>query len=1014
MALAKRFEQEWRQPSAAFRSAPFWSWNARLDPDRLGRAIESMGKAGFGGFFMHSRYGLKTPYLGPEWFTCVTACVEKARALKMKAYLYDEDRWPSGAAGGAVTRPHPQFRMRALQARDPSDAAPEGAEPVARFAVRLRDGRLAAHRPLAEGQAAAEGEVVRLFEVVPYRPGGWQNDGTYLDTMNPKAVAEFLRITHQAYAARYRKDFGKTVPAIFTDEPNYGHNWVAPKGAKVPWTGPLLKEFKRRRGYDLAPHLPALAYRPAGEEFSPLRADYFRTITELFVEAFSRQIGRWCGRHRLASTGHMLMEETLWSQIAAVGDCMPHYEHMQWPGIDILCDQADELSTAKQCSSVADQLGKRRVLSELYGCTGWDWPLEGHKFVGDWHLATGVNLRCPHLTHYSLEGGAKRDYPASLFDHSPWWKHFRGVEDYFARLTVMLTQGRPVRDVLVLHPVESAWGVFDPLDRNAPALKELQDGLRHIVYALSGQHYDWDFGDESLLARHARVRGAALAVGRMAYRAVVVPPAITLRSSTVRLLKAFAARGGKVLFAGRQPDRMNNKPSAKTAALVKASHTSDAAGGFIPAMEAMLARRVSITEGGREADFIWAMLRRAPGMQTLFLQSHDRKRAHHVRVSVEGRGPVARWDAATGARCRLKAETAQGRAAVELDLPPTGSALLVLGPAARAAAPAPREPRIVATRSVVGPFAIERTEPNTMPLDYAAWRIADGPWSEPVPVLKADELIRRHWGLAKRSNGAHQPWYLYATGVVDLKPRGRAALRFTFHVSDLPRQIALAVERPQDFRITLNGRPAAEPSGWWVDEDIRTVDLAPLVQEGENELLLEFDFRPDMELEDLHLVGEFGVRRRIERPAGPGGWTLAEPPAQVGLGSWVGQGLDFYGGSVVYRFEAEKPRAGRRLRIALPGVRCTAAALRVGGRLFFLPWAPFAADVTDAMAPGMNAIEVEVIGGRKNILGPLHTPWGRWTGPSQFDPDDKDWRFEYYLNDHGLMEPVILETLARR
>ena len=71
----------WADPPAEYRSAPFWSWNSRLDPDRLCRAIESMHAAGMGGFFMHSRYGLKTPYLSDEWFECVSACVEKARVV---------------------------------------------------------------------------------------------------------------------------------------------------------------------------------------------------------------------------------------------------------------------------------------------------------------------------------------------------------------------------------------------------------------------------------------------------------------------------------------------------------------------------------------------------------------------------------------------------------------------------------------------------------------------------------------------------------------------------------------------------------------------------------------------------------------------------------------------------------------------------------------------------------------------------------------------------------------------
>ena len=78
-----------------------------------------------------------------------------------------------------------------------------------------------------------------------------------------------------------------------------------------------------------------------------------------------------------------------------------------------------------------------------------------------------MNFRCPHLTHYSLAGGAKRDYPASIFEHSPWWPYYGEVEDYFGRLSLMLTQGKPVRDVLVIHPVESAWGVYGRRQRRA-------------------------------------------------------------------------------------------------------------------------------------------------------------------------------------------------------------------------------------------------------------------------------------------------------------------------------------------------------------------------------------------------------------------------------------------------------------------------------------------------------------------------------------------------------------------
>ena len=101
-------------PSAAYRGKPFWSWNGKLDKDELIRQVHVLKKMGFGGFFMHSRTGLVTEYLGRDWFDLISACADEAEKLGMEAWLYDEDRWPSGSAGGIVTR-DPRYRMRYLR-----------------------------------------------------------------------------------------------------------------------------------------------------------------------------------------------------------------------------------------------------------------------------------------------------------------------------------------------------------------------------------------------------------------------------------------------------------------------------------------------------------------------------------------------------------------------------------------------------------------------------------------------------------------------------------------------------------------------------------------------------------------------------------------------------------------------------------------------------------------------------------------------------------------------------------
>jgi len=1013
--------REWQNPSSKYRSAPFWSWNSKLDPQRLVDEITEMHRSGMGGFFMHSRYGLKTPYLGQEWFECVHACVQKARQLGMKAYLYDEDRWPSGSAGGGVTRTNPGFGITSVMMA-PAGKTSEAAGRIATFAVELDEsGRLRSCRR-CDGEQTAGGMVFE-FSVVPGKPSGYYNDGQYLDTMNPQAVAEFIRITHHAYAERFGCDFGDLIPAVFTDEPYYGpHDAKKPPEAfSIPWTAGLPGVFKQRRGYDICDHLPVLFFTPAGEGFSKVRYDFFRTATEMFTEGFSLQVGQWCSRHNIALTGHLLAEESLQSQVSYIGAAMPHYEHMQWPGIDILCDKEPEILTAKQATSAADQLGKERVLSELYGCTGWDWPLEGHKFVGDWQLALGVNFRCTHLTHYSLAGGAKRDYPASIYAHSPWWSRYRCVEDYFSRLCFLLTRGKAVRDVLVLHPIESVWGLFGPVADwpNRPWL-QMDESLKVLLRTLLGEHYDWDVADESLLVRYGKVSaGGNMQVGKMRYKMVIVPPSVTMRETTLKLLKRFQKAGGKLLFVGRTHTHVEGQADGRVCGLVNsADRCGQSPNEFLPAVERLLLRRVSITERpaapageGRQQTCVWTMLRKVKGGQILFIQSHDRKSPRSVQVRVEGKGPVVLWDAQTAGRLGVKSQQEGGEVCFELELPPTGSAALTLG-LADVTVDRPKPTADVAgCVEYPGPFRIELSEPDTMPLDYCTYKIGDGPWSPSVHSLRADKEIRAAFGLAPRDGGAHQPWYLYATGKVDLAPRGPCCIKRTFHVTTPPVDCRLALEGPGNFEILVNGKPAGQADNWWVDPDIRTIDITSLLQPGDNEILCSFNYRPDMEIEDMYLVGNFGVTRRDpSAPSKPGNLTLIDQPKEIRLGSWVGQGLDFYGGGVKYILPVSKPSAGR-VRVSLGGVDCTCAAVHVNGREFVMPWAPFEADVTDALHEGINEIQVEVIGGRKNILGPLHVPWMSWTGPGEFDPGHPKWTDEYLLTDHGIVAPIKVQTL---
>ena len=739
--------REFLSPGSAWRSKPFWSWNGDLQPEELRRQIRVMRQMGMGGFFMHSRVGLVTPYLSPRWFECINACVDEAKKLKMEAWLYDEDRWPSGAAGGLVTK-NPAWRQRMLRLVESDDPAAFRWTPgvIAAFTAVIKGHAIFSVRRIPKGAKVprlAPGERILAFHVEEAKAISWYNGQTYLDVLNPAAVREFIRVTHEAYRRECGRSFGKVIPGIFSDEPNGGDCFVpgidgdAGMPNALPWTGALPKVFQERYGYDLLPHLPEVAYDLEGEGVRPARYHFHDCISHLFVTAYAKQIGEWCGRNRLQYTGHVLEEDSLSQQVATTSACMRFYEYMQAPGIDMLTEHWRIYDTAKQVSSAARQFGRKWRLTETYGCTGWDFPFAGHKALGDWQVALGINLRCPHLYWYTMQGEAKRDFPAAIGEQSPWWTQYSKVEDYFARLHAALTPGEEVRDLLVIHPVESMWlqvrkGWQEP--RGHTPMDRMLGKLRDTLLSA---HLDFDYGDEELLSRHARVVGATgnrkeqavFRVGRATYKAVLVPPMTTMRRTTLRLLERFREAGGTVVFAGSPAAYVEAVRDPGPAALARQCPRTPARGPKLAAALDPLCRRVSITDATKkEIAGVLYLLREDRDAFRLFLCNtgytaaelsrldfnEDRRicerravwPAVRVRGFAECAGAPEEWDPATGRRFAANAARMRdGAWEIATDLPALGSRLFVLPKQrTRVSLPArPAQPRCAASRSRPGP-----------------------------------------------------------------------------------------------------------------------------------------------------------------------------------------------------------------------------------------------------------------------------------------------------------------------
>ena len=1021
-----------------YRGAPFWAWNGKLEPDELRRQIRIMKAMGLGGFFMHSRVGLETPYLSDEWFECVDACIDEAKKTGMEAWLYDEDRWPSGAAGGLVTK-NPKYRMRrlTLEILKSGKALKWSREVLAVFAAKLSGGTARDIRRMRKGSAVRRnhGESILVFREEVTEPSRWYNGYTYLDTMSHEAVREFIKVTYEAYRKRCGSHFGKVVPGIFTDEPNHGEKL----SASMPWTLKLPQVFRKRYGYDLTGHLVELFYDVEGVEMSRARYHYHDCVTHLFVDAFARQLGQWCEKNGLLFTGHVLSEETLASQTNVVGSCMRFYEHMQVPGMDILTEYNREYDTAKQVSSAAHQFDCKWRLTETYGCTGWDFPFRGHKAVGDWQVALGINLRCQHLSWYTMEGEAKRDYPAAIFYQSPWWELYPKVEDYFARVHLAMTRGREVRDLLVIHPVESMWTLCKAGWRSDRAVDSLNLMLVRLRDTLLAENLDFDYGDEEILSRHAGVskrKGEpVLRVGWAQYKAVIVPPLRTIRSTTMKMLEKFADAGGLVVFAGAVPRFVDAGRSDAAVNLARRCRRAPAQGRKLAEAVAEKCRRVSITDGDgiEEIPSTLYLLREDRQAFYLFVcnTGHDFRKCGHedapvrkrlldlpnvrIRGFAECAGTPVELDPDTGETFAADAKRTASGLEIHTSLAPVGSSIFVIPKKKmNLKLPARTSLRDIGSRRLGGRrWNISLSESNVIVLGRPRFRIGTGPWRGPEEILRIDQTVRDALGIPHRGGDMVQPW----AKPKPAKPKSVVVeLAYSFDVKVVPSgDLFLAIERTETYQIQLNNSKVNTDidCGWWCDRSMRKLRLdAASLKLGKNELALRCDYselHPGLEI--IYLLGSFGVNLRENSV------VMTEMPRSLAIGDWVKQGLPFYAGSVSYHTKLRlKMRKGERLFVRVPDyLGCAVRVLVNGQPAGVIAWEPNEVEITEFAGEGVVSIAIEVIGHRRNSHGPLHLTDRNppWVGPRQFLTKGKLWSDDYVLKPCGLMSAPNLVVRRR-
>ena len=996
-----------KNPTAEYRGTPFWAWNCELDEKELLRQIDVFKEMGLGGFHMHVRTGMATAYLSDEFMKLIKSCTEHAKKNNMLSWLYDEDRWPSGAAGGIVTK-NPEFRQRMIRfSCDPNYKMGKYAVVLGKYDVVLDENKtLSYYKKLDEGEAA-KGTVWTVYrELAGESP--WYNNQTYVDTLNPKAMQKFIEVTHDAYAEAVGDEFGKTIPAIFTDEPQFVRKGVLPfadskVNVNLPWTDDFEDTYKAAYGESIIDKFPELLWDLPDGAPSLTRYRYHDHITERFTEAFADQCGKWCDEHGIMLTGHMMEEPTLHSQTSALGEAMRAYRGFKLPGIDMLCSWL-EYTTAKQAQSAVHQYGREGMLSELYGVTGWDFDFRGHKIHGDWQAALGVTVRVQHLSWVSMKGNAKRDYPASISYQSSWHKEYAYVEDHFARVNTALTRGTPVVKVGVIHPVQSYWLRFGPQEQTDLARSTLEQQFHDVTNWLLKGSIDFDYICESLLPEQCEKGSAPLQVGKMAYDVIVVPECETIRATTLDRLEAFLDAGGKLIFMGDAPKYVDAIPSDRGRKLFeRATAISFSRGALLAELAPYRVIDVRNANGSYSTTLLHQLRRDTDGMW-LFLAHTEEPRNMDVskldtfRVTVMGKYTPELWDTITGDVKPVEYRYDGNNTVITLKLYEYDSALLYLRDGEGCGYVAPKPVPATATVTVPATVSFSLDEPNVLLLDMARYALDDGELQPVEEVLRLDSKLRKQIGLPLRVGSVAQPWVIEKT-----EPRYKVTLEFEIESEIDIAAPVLALEDADIAEITFNGEKVTYADlGFYTDMSIRKTALPP-IKAGKNVLTIKLPFDERTNVEACYLLGDFGVkvngRKRV----------LTAMPTEMAFDDIVKQGLPYYGGAVTYRIPIECDGVSE-YTVATPHYRAGVLTYELDGeKKATVAYPPYSSSIGIPEA-GEHTLTVTAYISRNNCFANVHCADEtlKWLGPDSWRSNDTAWTYEYRLHREGLLSTPII------
>ena len=556
MLSLKDLASGFKSPESFYGPSILWGWDGPMTKEVIVRDLDRFKSLNIRSLNIEAGYDLPSPYLSEGYFELIKFVVEQAKQRGMVIWMIDESKYPSGFAGGLFSKERPDLRMQGLDIYKRIDltsgqSCNEVIPPAVLSAVavnkesgqsqmlKISNSKLQWVAPEGNWQVMLVRHKFRTSVTMAGNNPTHKKDtlNSLCDYLNPEAIHKFLEFTHEQYKKHVGSEFGKTLLGFRGDEPDYGF---------TPWTPLLPEKFMKRKGYDVRPWVAAFMVKTPSDSMLRVKADYWDVWSDIFGESFFKVQADWCAANNLSYMVHLNHEDKMMDLSRSEGDFFEDLRHVQVPGVDAIWNQIWPGTVAdfpKYASSVAHVYGKPRAMSESFAAYRTAPNVDQAKWVTDHQFARGINLfEWMYWPASTRSDGAPRGWFAD--------PKFPQVAQYSNRVSYLLSNGQPAASIAVYYPTESEW--MGDIQADSSSLK--------LCKVLLENQRDFDFVNDYALLQVLKLKDGGLQnQSGQIYRTILVPSTSAMQKTVLDRLKAFAAKGIKVVFTGKLPSLIVEK-----------------------------------------------------------------------------------------------------------------------------------------------------------------------------------------------------------------------------------------------------------------------------------------------------------------------------------------------------------------------------------------------------------------------------------------------------------------------